>query len=67
MLIHEGGGHVVCMRRRRGREGRMGNLAPDWLKGEPGTCRETLKPAPLFYRERKMLHNKLPPKLSGLK
>lgn len=58
---------MVCVRRRRGREGRMGKLAAAWLKGEPGTCREMLKPVPLFYRERKGLHNKLPPKLSGLK
>lgn len=68
MLIHEGGSEVVCVkRRRRGGEGRMGELAAAWLKGESGTWREMLEPAPLFYRERKMLYNNPPPKLSGLK
>lgn len=57
----------VEARRRRGREGRMGKLAAAWLKGESGTWREMLKPAPLFYKERKMLYNKPLPKLSGLK
>ena len=62
MLIHEGGSEEE--ERKRGQEGK---LAAAWLKGESGTWREMLKPAPLFYKERKMLYNKPLPKLSGLK
>lgn len=54
---------------RKGGEGRTGKGAAV-VKEKQRPWRELLKPAlaaPLFYRERRMLHNKPPPKLSGLK